>query len=235
MEITVPMHGEAQPVLRVAAAPGKLPPPPHTNPSQNTAATATAPPRRRLPHQSVPRMVHAPKPGVRSPRHHGWRSSDQSPAHCPAAVQILSAAVRRCSCVTKSPGHPLTHSTLRPAAAARTLAASRLRRPHVGGIWYALSTGGCRILTSLQDLRRPLRDRRRGAVQGAPGQRESLRTLRLLMQNGDEKTKALADALARHLMHETIVARMHDHRRGPLPRFVRRIGKAVDSFRDHIR
>ena len=93
-------------------------------------------------------------------------------------------------------------------------------------------------MTSLQDLRLPFATEdavRSRAPPDTPGHRESLRTLRLLMQKGDEKTKALADALARHLMHETIVTRMHDHGRGPLPRFVRRIEKAVDSFRDNIR
>ena len=55
------------------------------------------------------------------------------------------------------------------------------------------------------------------------------------MAHGDEKTKVLAEALTRRLIHDRMIARLHDRRQGSLPCFAGRLRKAVGSFKDHIR
>ena len=55
------------------------------------------------------------------------------------------------------------------------------------------------------------------------------------MAYGDEKTKTRAEALTHCLLYDTMIARMHDRRHGPLPRFMGGLRKAVGSFKDYIR
>lgn len=55
------------------------------------------------------------------------------------------------------------------------------------------------------------------------------------MAYDDEKTKILAEALTHRLLYDTMIARMHDRRHGPLPRFMSRLRKRVSSFKDYIR
>lgn len=87
----------------------------------------------------------------------------------------------------------------------------------------------------MRDLRRPLRDGRRGALKSIGRHRDSRQALSLIMAHGDKKTKALAEALTRRLIHDTMVARLHDRRHGSLPYFAGRLRKAVGSFKDRIR
>ena len=90
-------------------------------------------------------------------------------------------------------------------------------------------------MTSLQDIRYPLRNvAKRNALESVR-RRRALQTLSPLVVHGDEKTKTLAKALIGRLIHDTMLTRMHDPVHGSLPRFEGRLRKAVGSFKDHIR
>lgn len=90
-------------------------------------------------------------------------------------------------------------------------------------------------MTSLQDIRYPLRNvGKRNALESVR-RRRALQTLSPLMVHGDEKTKILAKALIGRLIHDTMSTRMHDPTHGSLPRFEGSLRRAVGSFKDHIR
>ena len=88
---------------------------------------------------------------------------------------------------------------------------------------------------SLQGLRRPLRPGERCLLRGADDSRASLGEFGRLLEQGDEQTEAIAEAMAYALIYRAMTKRLFDRRRGAVPEFVGRLRKAVDSFEANIR
>ena len=54
------------------------------------------------------------------------------------------------------------------------------------------------------------------------------------VEHGDRRTKEAAELLVYTLIGRTMTARMLDPQRGPIPRFVTRIEKSVESFEEKV-
>ena len=61
--------------------------------------------------------------------------------------------------------------------------------------------------------------------------RKALAEIEFGLEHGDERTKALAEAFARSLICNVVVAGMLDNRRGLLPESIKQIRKSAQSLR----
>ena len=85
------------------------------------------------------------------------------------------------------------------------------------------------IAPSIRTLCRPMKTE--GQSSNSELYRKAL-ALASALEHGDRETRIVAEMLAYRLIHEAMVARMHDPERGPLSRFFDQIHKSVRSFEE---
>ena len=127
-------------------------------------------------------------------------------------------------------GHPLSSALLALRRTSERLVSDD--KMESGDRWSP--HGESNLVPPMRALRRPLRATELAESRRNSLSREAVDALMFAVEHGDRQTKEAAELLVYSLIGRTMMARLLDPQRGPIPRFVTRIEKSVESFKEKI-